>query len=182
MRTLRFQFSVKMQRLPLAFRIAFLLLVALNMTLVCQGRIEGNQRVGAHLIVFKEPPLVGETASSYFLRQQRLATYLSPAASPSPAAVHASLSESSSYLLHMLAGEASSGASAINNTPACTVQPLSGLPLETGGANMPGIVVLSGIAPDTRPTVLIASLRAVWATRLAVGPDVPPPRFPLPVL
>lgn len=147
-------------KLPFALRIAFLALVALNMTLVCQGHVEGNRRVGAHLLVLSEPPFIGQAAADYSAQR---AAYQSLAARPA-------MAKSQAQIARPLVGKGSSSS--------CTIQPLSA-PIETGGATMLGMVFLVVLATGAKATPLAAPPVAAWTPRSPAGPDSPPPRLPL---
>ena len=152
-------------------RLAFLVLVALNMTIVCQGHLDGNRRVGAHLIVLKDPPFIAEVqvapASLASRPSQAAAAITSEALSFSAA----SRSPASKPAEAPLAG----------SKQPCTVQ-ASSAPTEAGGANIQGAVSIGLVPPYAGFVSLSGSLRTAWTARVATGPDAPPPRIPLPVL
>jgi len=149
----------------IVLRIAFLALVTLNMTIVCQGHMEGNLRVGAHLIVLKDPPFIVQAGIPLLSSQQQ--------AQPVPAFTSSTPKQiPAAFPLHV--------PSAASKQP-CTVQPLSA-PLATGGANVLGMVFSLTLPTGVQFTRLSGDFSSVRTSHVAPGPDAPPPRTLLPTL
>ncbi len=151
----------------LVFRIAFLALVALNMTIVCQGHTEGNLRVGAHLIVLKDPPFVGQVDTTAASQQQQISTSQSPIFAIAVQLPAVSLSHHQRIQFN-------------SSAQPWTVQPLS-VPLTTGPSNLLGMASLLPLPTELRLIPVAPASSSAWASHAALGPDVPPPRTQLPV-
>ncbi len=151
----------------LVLRIAFLALVALNMTIVCQGHTEGNLRVGAHLIVLKDPPFVGQVDTAAAPQQQRTSASQSPTIATAVQLPVVSLSDQQRI-------------QSVSGRQPCIVQPLS-VPLTTGPANLLGMASLLPVPAGSRLIPVAPASSSAWASRAALGPDAPPPRILLPV-